>query len=363
MQCCEPSPHPSMLESGRACRRAGPRPDGPRRRTAGGARPAPSAPPVDGTDRRSVPRLPDTRHCDAVSSGTGKTHLATAVGVHGHRTHRKRGRFFSTVDLVNALEQEKPQESPGRSSGRLCLPISSSSTNLAICRSASPAEQLLFHLISKLYENTSLSSRRTSLSPIGRGLRRRQNDDGHARPSDPSLRHRRNRQRQLALQKQLLSPIPLISSPSRQGERGEIFRTPQVSPLRSGYAFPPVRHLRRILHHRHRRKPKPRHSSRRIGGRYWTRTGLSVARDLTLDPGDQPDGPDIDDVWQTFECVDGVLPFLGQFRATRQQLLVSVDIERSNTRGAGDRMAGIGVAVEEFDQILVLSSARRGRCG
>ena len=39
--------------------------------------------------------------------GTGKTHLATAIGVQAIEHHRKRVRFFSTVELVNALEQEK----------------------------------------------------------------------------------------------------------------------------------------------------------------------------------------------------------------------------------------------------------------
>lgn len=39
--------------------------------------------------------------------GTGKTHLASALGIAGITRHGKRVRFFSTVDLVNALEQEK----------------------------------------------------------------------------------------------------------------------------------------------------------------------------------------------------------------------------------------------------------------
>src|SRR5487761_965077 len=41
--------------------------------------------------------------------GTGKTHIATAIGVQAIEQHRKRVRFFATVDLVNALEQEKLQ--------------------------------------------------------------------------------------------------------------------------------------------------------------------------------------------------------------------------------------------------------------
>ncbi len=46
--------------------------------------------------------------------GTGKTHLATALGVSGIVRQGKRVRFYSTVDLVNALEQEKAQGKAGR---------------------------------------------------------------------------------------------------------------------------------------------------------------------------------------------------------------------------------------------------------
>jgi DNA replication protein DnaC len=36
--------------------------------------------------------------------GTGKTHIATALGVQAVEHHRKKVRFYSTVDLVNALD-------------------------------------------------------------------------------------------------------------------------------------------------------------------------------------------------------------------------------------------------------------------
>ncbi len=39
--------------------------------------------------------------------GTGKTHLATAIGIQAIQHHRLRVRFLSTVEPVNALEQEK----------------------------------------------------------------------------------------------------------------------------------------------------------------------------------------------------------------------------------------------------------------
>lgn len=47
-------------------------------------------------------------------TGTGKTHLAIAMGIAGITRHGKRVRFYSTVDLVNALEQEKAQGKAGR---------------------------------------------------------------------------------------------------------------------------------------------------------------------------------------------------------------------------------------------------------
>jgi DNA replication protein DnaC len=47
-------------------------------------------------------------------TGTGKTHLATALGVSGIQHHSKRVRFFSTVELVNSLEQEKAAGKQGR---------------------------------------------------------------------------------------------------------------------------------------------------------------------------------------------------------------------------------------------------------
>jgi len=45
--------------------------------------------------------------------GTGKTHIATALGVQAVEHHRKKVRFFSTVELVNTLEQEKARGRAG----------------------------------------------------------------------------------------------------------------------------------------------------------------------------------------------------------------------------------------------------------
>ena len=51
--------------------------------------------------------------------GTGKTHIATALGVQAVEHHRKKVRFFSTVELVNALEQEKAMNKAGQIAERL----------------------------------------------------------------------------------------------------------------------------------------------------------------------------------------------------------------------------------------------------
>jgi DNA replication protein DnaC len=51
--------------------------------------------------------------------GTGKTHLATALGIDAIRQHDKRVRFFSTIELVNALELEKAAGKQGQIAHRL----------------------------------------------------------------------------------------------------------------------------------------------------------------------------------------------------------------------------------------------------
>jgi replicative DNA helicase len=76
---------------------------------------------VDERRNRLSLRSPESRRHVAASPGTGKTHLATAIGVQAIEHHRKRVRFFSTVELVNALEQEKLQGKPGQIAARLSI--------------------------------------------------------------------------------------------------------------------------------------------------------------------------------------------------------------------------------------------------
>jgi DNA replication protein DnaC len=89
-------------------------------------------------------------------TGTGKTHLATALGVSGISHWGKRVRFFSTVDLANALEQEKVAGKAGRialAMMRLDLVILDELGYLPFSQAGGA---LLFHLLSKLYEHTSV---------------------------------------------------------------------------------------------------------------------------------------------------------------------------------------------------------------
>ena len=88
--------------------------------------------------------------------GTGKTHIASALGIQAVEHHRKKVRFFSTVDLVNALEQEKAAGKSGRLAEKLLRHDLIVIDELGYLPFSQSGGQLLFHLISKLYENTSL---------------------------------------------------------------------------------------------------------------------------------------------------------------------------------------------------------------
>ena len=88
--------------------------------------------------------------------GTGKTHLATAIGIQAVRQHRLRVRFFSTIELVNALEKEQAQGKAGPIALRLTYADLVILDELGYLPFTPSGGALLFHLISKLYERTSL---------------------------------------------------------------------------------------------------------------------------------------------------------------------------------------------------------------
>jgi DNA replication protein DnaC len=88
--------------------------------------------------------------------GTGKTHLATAIGIEAVRTHQRRVRFLSTVELVNALEQEKASGKAGQIALRLTYADLVILDELGYLPFTPSGGALLFHLLSKLYERTSV---------------------------------------------------------------------------------------------------------------------------------------------------------------------------------------------------------------
>ena len=88
--------------------------------------------------------------------GTGKTHLATAIGVEAIVNHHRRVRFLSTVELVNALEQEKLNGKQGRLANRFFHADLVILDELGYLPFSQAGGALLFHLLSKLYEKTSV---------------------------------------------------------------------------------------------------------------------------------------------------------------------------------------------------------------
>lgn len=88
-------------------------------------------------------------------TGTGKTHLATAIALQCIRLG-SRGRFYSVVDLVNKLEQEKLAGRTGSLASRLSNIDFVVLDELGYLPFSQAGGALLFHLISTLYERTSL---------------------------------------------------------------------------------------------------------------------------------------------------------------------------------------------------------------
>ena len=88
--------------------------------------------------------------------GTGKTHLATAIGVAGIAAKSKRVRFYCTVDLVNELEKEKREGKAGRIASALMRMDLVILDELGYLPLSQAGGALLFHLLSKLYEHTSV---------------------------------------------------------------------------------------------------------------------------------------------------------------------------------------------------------------
>ena len=88
-------------------------------------------------------------------TGTGKTHIAVGIARACIRGGA-RGRFFNVVDLVNKLEAEARAGRQGRIADHLCRMDLVVLDELGYLPFAQAGGQLLFHLVSRLYEQTSV---------------------------------------------------------------------------------------------------------------------------------------------------------------------------------------------------------------
>ena len=88
-------------------------------------------------------------------TGTGKTHLAIAIARTCIRAGA-RGRFYNVVDLVNRLETEARTGRQGRLADYLTRVDFIILDELGYLPFAQAGGQLLFHLVSRLYERTSI---------------------------------------------------------------------------------------------------------------------------------------------------------------------------------------------------------------
>lgn len=88
-------------------------------------------------------------------TGTGKSHIAIAIARACIRGGA-RGRFFNVVDLVARLEAESRSGRPGRLADYLCRKDFVVFDELGYLPFAQAGGQLLFHLVSRLYEQTSV---------------------------------------------------------------------------------------------------------------------------------------------------------------------------------------------------------------
>jgi DNA replication protein DnaC len=114
-------------------------------------------------DEATIRQLATLRFTEAAQNvvmiggtGTGKTHVATALGVAAIQQYGKRVRFYSTVELVNTLELEKAAGKQGRLAYSLMRMDLVILDELGYLPFSQAGGALLFHLLSKLYEHTSV---------------------------------------------------------------------------------------------------------------------------------------------------------------------------------------------------------------
>jgi len=118
---------------------------------------------VSPVDRTLIGQLSNLSFTEAAQNivfvggpGTGKSHLATALGVKAINEYGKRVRFFSTLELTNTLEQEKAAGKQGKLAYSLMHMDLVVLDELGYLPFSQAGGALLFHLLSKLYERTSV---------------------------------------------------------------------------------------------------------------------------------------------------------------------------------------------------------------
>ena len=122
--------------------------------------------------------------------GTGKTHLATAVAVSGIAAKGMRVRFYSTVDLVNQLEQEKAQGKAGRIAASLLRVDLGVLDELGYLPFSQAGGALLFHLlIPTVRAHQCGDHHQPEFLRVVQRVCRCQDDHGVAGSAHPSLPH------------------------------------------------------------------------------------------------------------------------------------------------------------------------------
>ena len=187
-------------------------------------------------------------------TGSRKTHLAIAIArscIHAG----SRGRFFTTVDLVNRLEAAARAGRQDRIADYLTrMDFVRPGRRTAPLPPRQPA----------LRANLDSGHHQSRLRRMAKRVRRSKDEDRAARPPHPSLRYRRNRQRELALQEPRPSVVcdrDFVTSRfgvdhATQIDRRAIddrCRAPGALSCCSASGTPPVR-IRRPLDHRSRAK-------------------------------------------------------------------------------------------------------------
>jgi DNA replication protein DnaC len=87
---------------------------------------------------------------------TGKTHVATVLGIQAIEHHRRKVRFLSTNELVNTLEQEKAKRKAGQIAESLTSLGLVILDELGYLPFSASGGALSFHLLGKLNERTSV---------------------------------------------------------------------------------------------------------------------------------------------------------------------------------------------------------------